>query len=60
MQTIADFFLSNPSNNTQSKQDFESDLVYDEILTDASPTLVYRKGSNLIAWYEIESNLGYK
>lgn len=58
--TIANFVLSNPSNSQDSREEFESSIDYDEIVTLTSPTLVYIKDSNIIAWYEIQSNIGYK
>jgi hypothetical protein len=58
--TIADFVLGNPSNSEESKEVFEASLDYDEVLTISSPTLVYIKDSNIIAWYEIQSNIGFK
>lgn len=58
--TIANFVLSNPSNSELSKEEFESSIDYDEVITATSPTLVYVKNSNIIAWYEIQSNTGFK
>jgi hypothetical protein len=58
--TIASFVTENEYNNNETKEEFETNLVYDEVLTDAYPTLVYVKESNLIAWYEVQVNLGYK
>ena len=58
--TIANFVLSNPSNSDLSKEEFESSIDYDEVITVTSPTLVYVKNSNIIAWYEIQSNTGFK
>ena len=58
--TIANFVLSNPSNSDLSKEEFESSIDYDEVITVTSPTLVYVKNSNIIAWYEIQSNIGFK
>ena len=58
--TIANFVLSNTSNSTDSREVFEASLDFDEIISVASPTLVYIKNSNIIAWYEIQSNIGFK
>ena len=58
--TIADFVLSNPSNKEESKEDFETSLDFDDVIDAAAPTLVYIKESNIIAWYETESNIGFK
>jgi len=58
--TIASFVVDNEYNSSETKEEFETNLVYDKILMDAYPTLVYVKESNLIAWYEVQVNLGYK
>ena len=58
--TIASLVVSNESNSTEPKEVFEADLDYDEIITVAYPTIVYAKGSNLFAWYEVLANVGYK
>jgi len=58
--TIADYVLSNPSNTAETRENFESTLEYDEIIYDAEPTLIYVRSSNIVGWYEIETNIGYK
>lgn len=67
--TIADFVISNPANidaenlgssdPTLARQAFQSRITYDGIIEDASPTLVYVKNNEAIAWFETNSLKGY-
>jgi hypothetical protein len=67
--TIADFVLSNPTNiNAEilgtsdpalAKQAFEGRITFDDILTDADPTMIYIKNNLIIAWYEKDAMVGF-
>jgi len=67
--TIADFVLSNPANITAeilgtsdpalAKQAFEGRITFDDITTDADPTMIYIKNSSIIAWYEKDAMVGF-
>jgi hypothetical protein len=67
--TIADFVLSNPANiNAEilgtsdpalAKQAFEGRITFDDILTDADPTMIYIKNNSIIAWYEKDAMVGF-
>ena len=67
--TIADFVLSNPTNiNAEilgtsdpalAKQAFEGRITFDDILTDADPTMIYIKNNSIIAWYEKDAMVGF-
>ena len=69
MQTIAEFVLSNPANinaetlgtsdPTLSKQEFEARITYDNIITEADPTMVYINNNTIIAWYEKDAMVGF-
>ena len=67
--TIADFVLSNPVNITAetlgtsdpvlAKQAFEGRITFDDITTDADPTMIYIKNNLIIAWYEKDAMVGF-
>ena len=67
--TIADFVLSNPANITAeilgtsdptlAKQAFEGRITFDDITTDADPTMIYIKNNLIIAWYEEDAMVGF-
>jgi hypothetical protein len=69
MQTIAEFVLSNPANinaetlgtgdPTLAKQEFEARITYDNIITEADPTMVYINNNTIIAWYEKDAMVGF-
>lgn len=69
MQTIAEFVLSNPANivaenlgtsdPTLAKQAFEARITFDNIITEADPTLVYINNNTIIAWYEKNAMVGF-
>jgi hypothetical protein len=58
--TIADYVLSNPANSDMDKTTFETDLIFDTILDDADPTLIYLSNNIAIAWYEQIAMVGFK
>jgi hypothetical protein len=67
--TIADFVISNPANITAenlgssdptlARQAFQSRVTYDSIESAATPTLVYIKNNQIIAWYEKDAMVGF-
>ena len=58
--TLADYVLSNPANSDMDKTTFETDLIFDNILDDADPTLIYVNNNIAIAWYEQIAMVGFK
>jgi hypothetical protein len=42
------------------KTTFETDLIFDTILDDADPTLIYVNNNIAIAWYEQIAMVGFK
>lgn len=67
--TIADFVISNPANitvenlgtsdPTLARQAFQSRVTYDSIESAATPTLVYIKNNQIVAWYEKDAMVGF-
>lgn len=58
--TIGVFVSENEPNSEEPREAFELNLDFDLIENAAWPTLVYVKNSNIIAWYEVQANVGYK